>query len=123
MIDYSKDELKLKQAHAVYERLLNEARAEVEEAMRQWDNLQDDIISVKMVEFAASGDDSLLLAEEKFLLEEMNEKLSAAQARVDFWRGRLDKLRQYEQKLHSFSARLETDMEIHRLRLNVSRRI
>lgn len=123
MIDYSKEDLKLKNAHTVYERLLNEARAEVEQALRQWDHLQDEIITVKMVEFAASGDDSLLLAEEKLLLEEMNEKLLTAQARVDFWRSRLEKIRQYEQKLQSFSARLETDMEIHRLRLSVSRRI
>jgi hypothetical protein len=123
VIDYSKEESKLKRVHTVYDRLLNEARAEVEKAVRQWDNLQDDIITVKMVEFAASGDDSLLLTEEKFLLEEMNEKLSAAQAKVDFWRGRLEKLQQYKQNLQSFSARLETDIEIHRLRLSVSRRI
>lgn len=123
MIDYSKEELKLKRIHTVYDHLLNEARAEVEKAIRQWDNLQDDIITVKMVEFAASGDDSLLLADEKLLLEEMNEKLSDAQARVDFWRSRLEKLEQYKQNLPSFSARLETDIEIHRLRLSVSRRI
>ena len=123
MIDSSKEELKLKRTQTVYDRLLNEARAEMEQAIRQWDQLQDEIITVKMVEFAASGDDSLLLNEEKLLLEEMNEKLAVAQAKVDFWRGRLEKLRQYEQKLQSFSARLETDMEIHRLRLSVSRRI
>jgi hypothetical protein len=108
---------------AIYNRLLKQAAAELEEATRRWEKLQDDIIMAKMMEFAASCDDSILLAEEKALLEEMNQKLSEAQNIVDFWRNRLEKLRKYSSKLSLFAPRLEADVELHQLRLNVSRRI
>ena len=121
MSEYRIEQSRLKQAYAIYDRLLNEARAELEKALKRWEKLQDDLVTVKMMEFAASCDDSVLLPEEKLLLDEMNQKLRTAQDTIDFWKRRIYRLEQYEGSIGSFSARLETDMEMHRLRLNLSR--
>ena len=115
------EELKLKQAYAIYNHLLTDSKKELNRAMRHWEGLQNDVVRVMMIEFAASCDDTVLLPAEKQLLDEMNEKLRAAEDEVEFWRNRVGKLEAYRPHVKYFHARLECDVEMHKLRLSLSK--
>ncbi len=115
------DKAKLDSAYRVYEKLWAEANKELNKSQQEWNKLQDRLAEAKMMEFAAGGDENVLLPEEELLLEEMNQKLETVQKSINFWSKRVEKLRQYRDKVQSFYARLETDIEMHKLRLSLSR--
>lgn len=117
----TQERAKQQTAFRIYEKLWTMANSELSKARQEWLRLQDQLAEVKMMEFAASDDESVLLPEEQLLLDEMNQKLETAQNTVQFWTRRVEKLHQYRDKVPQFYVRLESDIEMHRLRLDLSK--
>ncbi len=118
-----KERSKEKPARRIYEKLWATTNEELSKARQEWRQLQESLTEVKMMEFATGGDETLLLPEEEQLLEEMNQKLEAAQKAVNFWSRRAEKLYQYKDQVDQFFFRLENDIELHKLRLDLSRHL
>lgn len=118
-----KERSKERPARRIYEKLWATANEELSRARQEWRQLQDALTEVKMIEFATGGDDTLLLPEEEQLLEEMNQRLEAAQKAINFWSRRAEKLYQYKDQVDRFFFRLENDIELHKLRLDLSRHL
>ena len=110
-------------ARRIYEKLWATTNDELSKARQEWRQLQESLAEVKMMEFATGGDETLLLPEEEQLLEEMNQKLEAAQKAINFWSRRAEKLYQYKDQVDQFFFRLENDIELHKLRLDLSRHL